>query len=534
MSLKFSMIVELKERVSKQARAAKQGMDNLGRSASEMAQRARPVAGGMDRMSRAAVRLRSKTMAMVAAARRAAGPRGLDLIGKAADKAGFATGRLIRKMGGMTVAAAKWAAIGGAAAGGFALFDMFRTAGQFEQFEIMLEGIQGSAAAAKSSMDWVKEFASTTPFEISQVMEAFVRLKAFGLEPTDGTLRDLGDTAAGMGKDLMQAVEMFTDAATGEFERLKEFGIKARTEGERVTFSYMQNGKELTKTVQKNATGIKVALSEIMSDKFAGGMVRQSKTLNGLISNLKDRWTNFQLAIADAGIFDRVKKGAEEFLSTVERLAADGTLEQWAKDISDGLEWAWEKGEQFVKDTDWQQVGTDLQRIAKAAWDIATAITSIMEKGQQFSNSSFLSDLGSRFGITPGMRATVRVIQNEFLNGDNPSAAKPQSVPKLDNRSPAQRKAAQGASSRPASPNFFPKSRPAADPFLRNIPRANTSRSTMPRADISKISANKVDVGGKLEVGIDVRGPGKASIKSQSNKDIPWRVALARTMEAAA
>lgn len=534
MSLKFSMIVELKERVSRQARAAKQGMDNLGRSASAMAQRARRAVPTMDRMSRAAVRLRTKTMAMVAAASRAAGSRGLDLIGKAADKAGFATGRLIEKMGGMTVAAAKWAAIGGAAAGGFALFDMFRTAGQFEQFEIILEGIQGSGDAAKKSMSWVKEFATTTPFEIGQVMDAFVRLKAFGLEPTDGTLRDLGDTAAGMGKDLMQAVEMFTDAATGEFERLKEFGIKARTEGERVTFSYMQNGKELTKTVQKNATGIKVALSEIMSDKFAGGMVRQSKTLNGLISNLKDRWTNFQLAIADAGIFDRVKKGAEQLLSRVEELAADGKLEEWAKDISDNLAEMYDQGHKFVEETDWDKVGRDLSTIAKGAWAVALGLGKVVEAASYLANGMDQSDRDEQIVRMNGRARAFQGISDEQVEAARARLNEGRPTPKLDNRSPEQRKAAQGAFSRPPSPNFFPKSRPAADPFLRNIPRANTSRSTMPRADISKISANKVDVGGKLEVGIDVRGPGKASIKSQSNKDIPWRVALARTMEAAA
>ena len=35
-----------------------------------------------------------------------------------------------------------------------------------------------------------------------------------------------------MGKSLNQMIEAVADATTGEFERLKEFGIKARTHGE--------------------------------------------------------------------------------------------------------------------------------------------------------------------------------------------------------------------------------------------------------------------------------------------------------------
>jgi hypothetical protein len=37
-----------------------------------------------------------------------------------------------------------------------------------------------------------------------------------------------------MGKDMMQMIEAVADASTGEFERLKEFGIKASKQGDQV------------------------------------------------------------------------------------------------------------------------------------------------------------------------------------------------------------------------------------------------------------------------------------------------------------
>ena len=41
------------------------------------------------------------------------------------------------------------------------------------------------------------DFAVTTTFDLEQVTESFVRLRAYGLDPTNGLLRTLGDTAAG-------------------------------------------------------------------------------------------------------------------------------------------------------------------------------------------------------------------------------------------------------------------------------------------------------------------------------------------------
>ena len=46
-----------------------------------------------------------------------------------------------------------------------------------------------------------------------------------------------GDTASAMGKSLDDMVEAVADAATGEFERLKEFGIRASKNGDRVSFT---------------------------------------------------------------------------------------------------------------------------------------------------------------------------------------------------------------------------------------------------------------------------------------------------------
>lgn len=259
--------------------------------------------------------------------------RGLKALTGYANAGGRALGYAANKARDL----AKWA---GAAlgAGMVALgFSVFRTGAQFERFQIILENTEGSSAKAKAAMGWVKKFAEETPYELARVMDAFVKLRAYGIDPTDGTLRTLGDTASGMGKDLIDAVEALADAQTGEFERLKEFGIRGSQAGSKVRFAFVKDGKEMVVTVRKNAADIRKALLGIWNDKFGGQMAKQSKGLTGMLSNIADWWSGFEQMIGEAGVFDFVKgevAGFLDSLKTPEGLAAAQAL---AKNISDGM-----------------------------------------------------------------------------------------------------------------------------------------------------------------------------------------------------
>jgi len=182
------------------------------------------------------------------------------------------------------------------------------TSAQFESFETTLTSITGSSEKAKASMAWIQDFTASTPFELAQVTEGFVKMKAYGLEPMDGTLRTLGDTASAMGKDIVQAVEAMADAVTGENERLKEFGIKASKEGDTITYAWSDSsGKARNIVIENNKDIIQSTLNAIFNEKYIGAMDAQSKTWDGMMSNLSDRWTLFKKDFMDAGLFTYLK-----------------------------------------------------------------------------------------------------------------------------------------------------------------------------------------------------------------------------------
>lgn len=208
---------------------------------------------------------------------------------------------------------------------------------QFEDLSAVLETIEGSSDKAKTSLGWVEEFATKTPYDLKQVADAFVRLKANGLDPQSGLLESIGNASSAMGKDLMAGVEMMADAVRGESERLKEFGVVASAAGKQITYSWSVNGKTMTKTVKKDAAEIQAALQGIFDSRFLGAMEKRSTTFSGIVANIGDIWTSFLRRIADAGWFEWVKGQFKSFLDTLQVFIEDGTMDRLAKKISDAL-----------------------------------------------------------------------------------------------------------------------------------------------------------------------------------------------------
>lgn len=155
----------------------------------------------------------------------------------------------------------------------------------------------GSVGAANLQFNKLLDFASTTPFTLDQSVDAFVKLKNLGLDPSERSLRSYGNTAAAMGKDMSQMIEAVADASTFEFERLKEFGIKAKQQADSVTFTFAG----VSTTVGKTSKEIQEYLLNIGETKFATAMEEQMKRLPGLFSNMKDNITKLFIALGDAG-----------------------------------------------------------------------------------------------------------------------------------------------------------------------------------------------------------------------------------------
>lgn len=203
------------------------------------------------------------------------------------------------------------------ATGAAALFNQTISAQrEFDILNAQLETATKSAENAKIAFDALQDFAKKTPYDLKQAVEGFTKLVNLGLTPSERALMSYGNTAASMGKDLMQMIEAVADASTGEFERLKEFGIKAKQEGDKVSFTF----QGVTKTIGNNAAEIEEYLLRIGENEFAGAMAKRIDTLDGSISALKDNWKLLFLEISKAGVGDLIKDAVDKANDEIELL----------------------------------------------------------------------------------------------------------------------------------------------------------------------------------------------------------------------
>lgn len=157
----------------------------------------------------------------------------------------------------------------------------------FQKLAAVLTNTLGSRSAAQKSLKDISDFAAKTPFSVVELTDSFVKLANQGFKPTTEELRKLGDLASSQAKGFDQLTEAIIDAQTGEFERLKEFGIRAKKDGEIVTFTF-KGVETQTKFTAKEIRNYVLSLGDLAG--VSGSMAAISGTLSGKISNLGDNF----------------------------------------------------------------------------------------------------------------------------------------------------------------------------------------------------------------------------------------------------
>lgn len=190
------------------------------------------------------------------------------------------------------------------------------TRAEFQKFEAVLTNTLGSSAAATKSMEMIQQIAAKTPFSVKELTESYVKLVNQGFKPTSSEITKLGDLAASQGKSFDQLTEGIIDAQTGEFERLKEFGIRASKEGDKVKFTF----KGVQTQTDFNSESIrKYVLSLGDLEGVSGGMAAIADTLGGKVSNLGDNFDAFfnNLGKNSEGVFAFFLDQFNDFLGLI-------------------------------------------------------------------------------------------------------------------------------------------------------------------------------------------------------------------------
>jgi tape measure domain-containing protein len=242
---------------------------------------------------------------------------------------------------------------GAAAAYGFkkAFVD---TAAEFERYQIMLNKLQGGPEGGAKAMDWIKQFTQDTPYSVDEVTNAFVKLKAFGLDPMNGTMQAIADQAAMMGgtAETVDGIALaFGQAWTkGKLQgeealQLLERGVPvwdylvqaSKELGQNNGFGYSaQQIQEMSSKGQLTRKAIQALLDQ-MGKASKGAARDQMNTWNGMISNMGDHWTLFKNDVMESGAFDVLKSELGDLLSQLDEMKKTGEYDKLVEKIGGNL-----------------------------------------------------------------------------------------------------------------------------------------------------------------------------------------------------
>nr|DAH25496.1 MAG TPA: Tape measure domain protein [Caudoviricetes sp.] len=180
--------------------------------------------------------------------------------------------------------------------------------GEFQQFEIAFETMLGSGQKAKGMISDLANLAATTPFDMKGVVNGAKQLLAYGFaanEITD-TMRRLGDVSAGLGLNLQDLTWLYgTTMVQGRlFTRdLMQFTGRGIPLTEELAKQFGVTKDKVSELVTAGKVGfpeVKKAIESLTNEggKFGGLMEKQSHSITGQVSNIKD---TIEMAINDLG-----------------------------------------------------------------------------------------------------------------------------------------------------------------------------------------------------------------------------------------
>ena len=218
----------------------------------------------------------------------------LEKLNKTSRKTSTTNDKLLKSFKGMA------AKVGVAAVGFAGLMSAFNNLRSLQKLQAQLKTATGSVIGAEMAFADLQKTAVQMPNSLEDVTAAFITLKNLGLDPSEAAILSYGNTAASMGKSLDQFIQAVADASTREFERLKEFGIKASQQGDKVSLTF----RNVTTTIGNNSREIEGFLQGLGEKEFAGSMAAQMETIDGKLTNLDDSWFRFTNTVMDGNLGD--------------------------------------------------------------------------------------------------------------------------------------------------------------------------------------------------------------------------------------
>ena len=305
-----------------------------------------------------------------------------------------------------------------------------QTAANAEQVDIAFNTMLGPERAKKMIADLV-EFAKTTPFEMAGLNKATQKMLAYGFAADDviPMLTDIGNATAALGAG-QQGIDAITRAlgqmhgkgvaASQEMMQLTEVGIPAWDYLAKALHTNVAGAMEM---VTKRAVSADVAIAAIragMQGDFGGLMIKQSRTLTGVLSNLKDAASATIMKLYQTDAYKKMTDALSKLANPMQKL-----IESLMPLFERGME-ALASMVTNASNAISQMSASDIQTIAKSIGMLAGTGPSLLVIGKSMETAGKMLGAFSKAsgtvaeglsvikGIIPGTLSTVAGLSTGF------------------------------------------------------------------------------------------------------------------------
>jgi len=169
----------------------------------------------------------------------------------------------------------------------FAGFGLLQIGKQFikagssiDSFRVQLQMVTNDAKKAEDALNAIREFARTSPLETEDVVQAYVRMRAVGINPTMEQMKTMGGVAVLFNKQLSELLDSFIGLNK---RTLRQIGIEIDRTGSK---AIIMSGN-IRKEVSKDSASIRQAILETWAERFPDAINKASQTFSARLAVFK-------------------------------------------------------------------------------------------------------------------------------------------------------------------------------------------------------------------------------------------------------
>lgn len=212
---------------------------------------------------------------------------------------------------------------------GSALRNIIDTIQQTERAIGSLQAITGSIDEATVKFQELNDVSRKIPQSFDEITQAALTLGKNGLDTTAGSIEALAKIARGTGVSMSSVANALTNASMGQLKSLKQLGIQATKEGDKIRLTF----KGVTTEIENDTGKLQSYLNNLANTQFKDTLKPEMEGITGATKRVNEAWGDMWRQLGDSG----VTKGAIAAIDGITTALDTLTKFLKSKTISDAI-----------------------------------------------------------------------------------------------------------------------------------------------------------------------------------------------------